>query len=692
MIHISGLKTETKQQMSMKQLITKLFILISFFSLEIAAIESADNPDSLIARLKNPNIKEKIEAYADVMNYYKRIKPAKAIEYGVEALQIAQKNNYGIGEGVIHYLLGVSYHAQSDYSKAMEHYQLSYNIRERLNDKVGIGESLNRIGMIYNVRGEYEKALDYCLRSVRILEQTNDLKVLAESYNHLGVIYYILNDYEKSLNISQKALKICESINEELVLAVSYEHLGLVYIKTREYDKALLHVQKSLDLRIKNNDKIGVAGSYENLAIIFRSTKKYFEALKYYNKSLELKRELNNKRGIASSISGIGLTYYKMGQPEKSLPYLLDALEIRRVLKDKRGIVSSLNMLANSYEAMEDFKNALDFHKMSDTANDSLINEQKNKAIAEYQEAFQHERRDKEILLLQKENTIQKNYQNFLLIITFLLTVIAVAISIAYRSKRKMNSVLVTHNDEVTKQKEELQRLNEQLTELIATKDKFFSIIAHDLKSPFQGLLGYSSILSQEYSTLTEEEKISFIHNIEELSNSSYRLLENLLEWSRIQTGKMNLNVENFNLLAEVFSTLSLIKQTANNKGIEFNYNIDNSIFINADKYMLTAIIRNLASNSIKFTNSGGKIDLTVEKVEHFIRFSVKDTGIGISKDSIDKLFRVDKNISTKGTANEEGTGLGLLLCKEMIERHGGAITVESEVGKGTIFTFTIPL
>lgn len=667
-------------------------MLISVSGLEIGAVQTVNNPDSLIARLKNPNLKEKIEAYADVMNYYKRILPNKAIDYGVEALHITQKNNYAKGEADINYLLGVSYHAQSNYSKAMEHYLLSYNIREKLKDKVGIGESLNRIGMIYNVRGEYEKALDYCLRSVRILEQTNDKKVLAESYNHLGVIYYILNDLDKAKNISQKALEICESINEELVLAVAHEHLGLVYIKTDEYDKALIHVRKSLNLRLKKNDKIGVAGSYENLALIYRKTKNYFEALKYYNKSLELKKELNNKRGIASSISGIGLTYFRMGQHEKSLPYLLEALELRKQLKDKRGIVSSLDRLAETYETMKDYKSALDFHKLSDIASGSLINELKNKEIAKIQESSQQERREKKILLLEKENTIQKNYQSYLLIITFLLAVIAVAISIAYRSKRKMNSILVNHNDEVTKQKEELQRLNEQLNELIATKDKFFSIIAHDLKSPFQGLLGYSSILSQEYSTLTEEEKISFIQNIEELSNSSYRLLENLLEWSRIQTGKMNLNIEEFNLLPEIFPTLSLIKQTANNKGIEFNYNIDSSINIQADRYMLSAIIRNLASNSIKFTNSGGKIDLIVEKLNQFIRFSVKDTGIGISKNSIDNLFKVDKNISTKGTANEEGTGLGLLLCKEMIERHGGEITVESVVGKGTTFTFTISL
>ena len=239
------------------------------------------------------------------------------------------------------------------------------------------------------------------------------------------------------------------------------------------------------------------------------------------------------------------------------------------------------------------------------------------------------------------------------------------------------------HSEEVIKQK------NLELAELNATKDKFFSIIAHDLRSPFQGLLGYSQILSSKFSTLSEEEKISFIGSIEILSQSSYKLLENLLDWSRIQTGQMQLILEKFNLLAELYPTLSLVRQTAMNKGIEFDYAIDNSIFIKADKNMLFTIIRNLISNSIKFTNNGGRINLTARILDNSIEFSVTDTGVGIEKENLNKLFKIDDNIRRKGTANEEGSGLGLLLCKEMVEKHSGEIKVKSEVGKGTTFLFT---
>ncbi|MCU7494306.1 MAG: PAS domain S-box protein [Ignavibacteria bacterium] len=237
---------------------------------------------------------------------------------------------------------------------------------------------------------------------------------------------------------------------------------------------------------------------------------------------------------------------------------------------------------------------------------------------------------------------------------------------------------------------EETRKMNLKLAESNATKDRFFSIIAHDLKSPFQGLLGYSEILSSEYNTLSEDEKLSFISTIEELSRNSYKLLENLLEWSRIQTGKMTANPEEFNLLIELYPTISLLKQTASNKNIWFNYKIDKSLVINADKNMLSSIIRNLVANSIKFTNPGGRITLSATKADGFTKFLVADTGIGMSEEIIDDLFKMGKSVSRRGTANEEGTGLGLLLCKEMVEKHGGRIWVESELGKGSSFSFTI--
>jgi signal transduction histidine kinase len=371
---------------------------------------------------------------------------------------------------------------------------------------------------------------------------------------------------------------------------------------------------------------------------------------------------------------------------------LNQALELRKALGDKRGIASSYSRLADSYEALKDYGKALFYLRLTKNLNDTLLNEQKNKAVAEYQAAYNLEKQEKEIVLLQKENTIQKYLQNFLLGSILMLTVAVVAILAAYRSKRKINRLLVAKNSQITVQKDELQKLNEQLKEVISTKDKFFSIIAHDLKSPFQGLLGYSQILSTEYSTLTEEERITFIQSIEELSQHSFKLLENLLEWSRLQSGKIVFTPENQNLLLELFPTLTLLKQTALNKQITLNYSITNTICAKADKNMLTTIVRNLVSNAIKFTHPGGKIEINAKEVGEFVEISVADTGIGMNSKVLQNLFDIGKSSSTRGTANEEGTGLGLSLCKEMISLNGGKIRVESQIGVGTTFYFTLPL
>jgi len=255
---------------------------------------------------------------------------------------------------------------------------------------------------------------------------------------------------------------------------------------------------------------------------------------------------------------------------------------------------------------------------------------------------------------------------------------IFVSEQIAQVIERKQNSV-------------QLKEYAQKLKEANLTKDKFISIIAHDLKSPFQGLLGYSQILTTEYSSLPEEEKLFFIKSIDEISKNAFSLLEDLLTWSRLQTGKMEVNLETFNLLENLSPTISLLEQTALNKEIKLICSVDKQITVNADKNMLCTIIRNLISNGIKFTNKGGTISLTASADENFVKISVEDTGVGIDEDRLLKLFSIDKSLSTRGTADEEGTGLGLLLCKEMVEKQGGEIHVESTLGEGSKFTFNLP-
>lgn len=237
----------------------------------------------------------------------------------------------------------------------------------------------------------------------------------------------------------------------------------------------------------------------------------------------------------------------------------------------------------------------------------------------------------------------------------------------------------------------EIKKINEELKESNAAKDRFFSIIAHDLKSPFQALMGYSELLFHEYYTLSEKEKKYFIDNIGQMSRNIYQLLENLLEWSRMQTGKIQFYSDVFNLLHELNPTVSLLLPSAKNKNISITVDINRIIFVKTDRNILKTIIRNLISNAIKFTSPGGHIIVSAESRGGQVEVTVADNGIGINENDLKKLFQPNRKLSSKGTLNEDGTGLGLMLCRELVQLYDGKIWVESVLGKGTKFTFTIP-
>lgn len=239
---------------------------------------------------------------------------------------------------------------------------------------------------------------------------------------------------------------------------------------------------------------------------------------------------------------------------------------------------------------------------------------------------------------------------------------------------------------------EAIKKFSEELKELNATKDKFFSIIAHDLKNPFITIMGFSDILLADYNELSDEERKYYIEEMKKSADLSHNLLQNLLQWSRAQTGRIDYNPGKINLKSVVKENFNLLEKTAANKNIKFIHKISEDIFINADEAMLNTVLRNLLTNAVKFSYNNSQITLAAENYhEKEIIVKVIDSGVGMNKNRVDSLFKLDTTNTTPGTANEAGTGLGLILCKEFIEKHGGRIWVESEEGKGTTFNFTLP-
>lgn len=240
---------------------------------------------------------------------------------------------------------------------------------------------------------------------------------------------------------------------------------------------------------------------------------------------------------------------------------------------------------------------------------------------------------------------------------------------------------------------EKIADSEEKLRETNASKDKFFSIIAHDLKNPFQGLLGYSEILAKDLLNMDTEDVQEVAHDLHESAQNLFKLLENLLQWSRIQRGVIEYNPDVFSLHQVAQLNVGLVNSSAFQKRITIENQVDPELMVYADVNMINTIIRNLLTNACKFTDFDGRIVLTGTKIsDQFAEVGIIDNGVGINQENCDKLFRIDSQLTTLGTANEKGTGLGLVLCKELTEKNGGEIRVESTIGEGTAFYFSIPL
>jgi len=248
---------------------------------------------------------------------------------------------------------------------------------------------------------------------------------------------------------------------------------------------------------------------------------------------------------------------------------------------------------------------------------------------------------------------------------------------------------------EITRLKEieeQLRKNAEELKSLNNSKDRFFSILAHDLRSPFQALLGISEILSNDIESLTQSEVMKFSGELYKAIRNQYEFLTHILEWARIQTNKIEFNPSRVNFYETIMKTFSLLKLSAEGKQINLLVELDKELYVKADENMLISILQNLINNAIKFSKSGGTIHVTGNRVNNCFEITVSDNGVGIDEDSLSRLFNFETMFTSKGTAGEKGSGLGLLICKEMIEKHNGKIWVQSKLEEGTKFTFSLPI
>ena len=633
------------------------------------------------------------------IGYYFASDYKKAILYLNESLDIFEKENYS--EGVILSLnkLGNTYWYIGDYDKALRYQTRALAIAKFNDNKKSIADIYRSIGVIYSKKNDLAKTLENYLASLRIYEELDSKEDMALIYNNIASLYLKFGEEENSFEYYQKALDISKELNDVRRMVIYLNNIGNAYERKGEYEKTFATFSEALEKAQEINYLNGIAYTYGNIGRFYVKKKEFAKALNNFEKSINISKKIDDKYSIVVTTNYIGNAYSVQGEYDKALKYYLDNLKLIKEVKMMEMEIDSYNDISGIYEKKGDYKNALESYKQYVVLKDSMMSKEKEKTIEELQIKYDSDKKESEIEILTQNKQLHdlqlektKDLLRYLTIILVLILILAIVFYNLYRVKHRSNKLLEKQNIDIEEQNRILSNLNHELHDINSTKDKFISIIAHDLRNPLTAMIGRSELLMLKFERLASDELKRNIQEIHKASNRMLVLLENLLEWARSQMGKLHFEPENLNLAEIVSEIMNLFRTACINKRIVLVSSIEDKEEIFADRNMLKAVLRNLVSNAIKFTDEKGKIEIHSSYRKDKISISITDTGIGIEKDNIAKLFNLQDKYTTSGTAKEKGSGLGLLICKEFVEKNNGTISVVSEKGIGSTFTITFPI
>ena len=557
-------------------------------------------------------------------------------------------------------------------------------IEKGKNDSLKIAV-FNYYGLTEFYNDNYEQAVLRFFSGITMAEQIHDQAQLSKLYNNLGMTFDEIQDYENAVFYYKKSLAIDSISGNEKGMGMSYLNLAISFQNLEKLDSAYLLNMKAMEILEKHEDSISLINIINNLGTVEYDRKNYEESLEYYIRAQQLYQEINDEEGIATVLNNIGLVYLDKKQYDEALPKLKAALKIARELQITDFIGDIYSNLSMYYEKKGDYKNAFFYYNLYHTVYDSILGKSKNNSIRKIEAQYRLDKKQMEIVSLQQRNTDQeksinmnRSIQFYLYIIIFLVLVLLFTGYYLFRKERKLSK-------ELQQKTKELKRSNQ-------AKDKFFSIIAHDLKNPFNALISYTSLLKTDIERFTKSELSQILNDLNNATERGFNLLENLLYWTRSQTNRIKIYKTLFNLHEVVEDIKSLAESNLEEKSQELKIEMDKELKIYADKDMVATVIRNLVFNSIKFSNPETVVIIEAEKLNQKVQISVIDQGIGIAPENHMRIFNYEDHVSTNGTKGEIGSGLGLVICREFVENNGGMIWVESQKGEGATFRFTIPL
>ncbi len=584
--------------------------------------------------------------------------------------------------------LGALYSVGGDYSTALRYDNLALQHSLENRDSTNLAADYNNVASDYLDLGEYDEAYFYFTQSFRIARDHDDSLHMAIALHNVGRVFKELGQFDRALEHLSLSMSMSRSINDAEGIPYSLDEIGDVMARKGEYDSALHTLQKSIRFTRDQNLLVLEPKTLAKLANVHLHKGNYEEALAYYDTTYQLHDKIRNLFGIAEVELGRGEVYTRQGRYDDAMYAINRSLSLAKESNARTLEIRGYLSLSSLYELQLDFKNSLAYFKQFKQLEDSLFSHDMQEKLLRDQIRFETEDKDTEIAALNEErdlknDTIKKQeYITNILVVVVALSVILLAT--VYRSgqrRRQINTLLLRHQQEMETRSEELERLNQ-------VKDKFFSIISHDLRSPINALAGLLDLLDK--GAVKPEELSLHIHELKSRFNHTRTLLNNLLDWTLVQMEKLNLQPSRIDLHKMVEENVQLLGAIPN-KQIRLHNKVEPGSHAFADKNTVNLVLRNLVTNAIKFTNDGGEVAISAEERGREWLVTIKDNGVGMNDEVLKILFDKTAPYTTRGTANEKGTGLGLILCKEFVEKNGGRIYVESEPGSGSTFAFTVP-
>ena len=615
-----------------------------------------------------------------------------------EAIAIYKNINDLTGLSNCYKLYGRMDNLLARYQTALNYVNLALDINKKLKNDAEIADCYKNIGIVYFSEGQNSSALDYYYKALYIAIKSNDKSSSAAIYNDIGVVLQGMEVYPKALDYYRKALSLFKGTNNLNGVGTINENIGEVLIAHKEYDRAILHLTKAINIAKKQDDKDGMSSVYTDLGLCYAHKNQFALAKSYLDTSLQIASKYKIVYNQAYALIGMATMYNLQKDFTNAYKYAIEGQKIAATLRNLSVRSNAALQLNQTLAGLGKFGDAYKMLRRYNELRDSLNNNESIQKLTTYNLELNFASKERQLAQQnrEKDESYKQRINRQRLINTIFSTIIAamVAVSIVYyrqkRKQQKINAMLEDKNREVLQQKTDLDDQAQKLNNLNVLKDRLISVLAHDLRAPLSTLRGLFSLLQDE--TISHEQMLDMIPNVLKKLEYTSDFLDTLLFWINSQMENFESSAKSFYLKDIVAYETESYSEQAKLKGIKLIDNVPGDAIASADPNSIRIVIRNLITNAIKFSSQNDTIEINaIQQDDHNYVISVKDTGTGMSDEQLGKLFKSKVN-SNAGTNNESGTGMGMLFCKDLVERCSGKIWVTSKQGQGTKFSFTVPM